>query len=427
MPTKNDDAWKKLFDRHSLLQRIERDGCVYIDAKHINEYRESRLMAKFDHYINLPELFRAHRLTILPVSRSRYVIGRFDAYQKVTYSGFAEMEYVDLPLSVESILHDDLYSEAAALLFAYNAGIVDCVVGEPCRLTVMGRMSSGCFDFRISDVRSNDKLTITVENSQCEIDAGFESQTFFCIVEAKAYSVDDFLVRQLYYPYRLWTAKLSKPVIPVLFTLSNDVFTFFVYRFNDLSDYNSMALVAQRQFSIAADQLTRDDVACIFSEPNLKSEPAEVPFPQADSFPRVVDLLALLSASSLTKLSITENYQFDGRQTGYYTDAARYLGLAEKFRDDSTGKVAFRLTERGRSIMKQRPKGKYLGLIGSILEHGAFFETFSHSVNTGEVPGNAEVERILRAHRLEINETTATRRAQTVRAWVSWIWSQIGD
>ena len=46
------------------------------------------------------------------------------------------------------------------------------------------------------------------------------------IVEAKNATVDDFLVRQLYYPYRLWQAKTYKEVKPV-FSLIQMIFSAF--------------------------------------------------------------------------------------------------------------------------------------------------------------------------------------------------------
>ncbi len=69
---------------------------------------------------------------------------------------------------------------------------------------------------------------LAVTNAQVEIDAGFESNDCVFLIEAKLEAVDDFIIRQLYYPYRLWQNRVSKPVIPALFTFSNDLFRFFV-------------------------------------------------------------------------------------------------------------------------------------------------------------------------------------------------------
>jgi len=60
--TKNDKAWKLLFDKYKILDAIDTHGYFQIDAAQINEFREARLMTKFDHKANLPELFSKHNL-----------------------------------------------------------------------------------------------------------------------------------------------------------------------------------------------------------------------------------------------------------------------------------------------------------------------------------------------------------------------------
>ena len=50
----NDEAWSKLFDKYSILDEIQQKGEYIISANQIKEFREPRLMTKFDHKINLP-------------------------------------------------------------------------------------------------------------------------------------------------------------------------------------------------------------------------------------------------------------------------------------------------------------------------------------------------------------------------------------
>ena len=52
--TKNDKAWELLFEKYNIADQIERDGKFEITATKINEYREARLMTKFDNKANLP-------------------------------------------------------------------------------------------------------------------------------------------------------------------------------------------------------------------------------------------------------------------------------------------------------------------------------------------------------------------------------------
>lgn len=196
-----DKAWDVLFDRHHILQHIERDGYFIIQAKEIKREREPRLMAKFDHAKHLPRLFKENKLSILPISRSSYIIGTFDAYEKVTYDETIKPVQMELHPSISTIDPTNLYSESTALHCAFISGMVEDVLGEPAFQTISGRMSSQEFEFKINMRNGNDHV-IAIKNSQIEIDGGYESANQFLLVEAKNQTVEDFLVRQLYYPYR---------------------------------------------------------------------------------------------------------------------------------------------------------------------------------------------------------------------------------
>lgn len=73
----NDAAWESLFDKYHILDEIDRNGQFVISANQIKEFREPRLMTKFDHKINLPNIFVANNLSILPITRGDYVISSF--------------------------------------------------------------------------------------------------------------------------------------------------------------------------------------------------------------------------------------------------------------------------------------------------------------------------------------------------------------
>ena len=76
----NEAAWRVLFERHKILEHIEKNRVCYISANQIKKEREPRLMTKFDHTINLPPIFAKNGLSILPVTRGDYAIAHFDAY-----------------------------------------------------------------------------------------------------------------------------------------------------------------------------------------------------------------------------------------------------------------------------------------------------------------------------------------------------------
>ncbi len=421
--SKNDTAWEKLFQQYNILDAIKQSGVFQISAAQINVFREARLMTKFDHEINLPKLFREHALCILPDSRGTYLIGHFAAYQDVASTQSAKaVEPVDVafPPNLETIDSANLYSETSALLCAYNTGMIADLIGEEVRLTVMGRMSTAQFGYYVHDQRSNQRYDITVNSAQCEIDGGFEGDTKLVLIEAKNYAVDDFLIRQLYYPYRLWRSKTSKEVIPVFMTYSNDVFTFMLCKFTDELDYNSIEIVAQKTYRIASERIALADIYAVYRETSVQPEPSGVPFPQADNFRRIIDLLGLLYEGDLTQEQVTQTYQFNIRQTQYYIGACIYLSLVVRKTKD--GVVSYALSDVGRAILQQPIKQKYLAIAGIILQYEVFRKTIELYWAAAKPPSKNAVIEIMRKATLQaVNDTTIPRRAQTVLAWVNWI------
>jgi hypothetical protein len=424
MPSKNDVAWEALFESHRILDHIEAEGVYQISAGTINELREARLMTKFDHRIQLPSVFKQNELTIQPNSRGTYLIGRFASYLDLPNGDDVAIEEVPFPVELETINPQDLYSESAALLCAYNAGILDRLLQEEVSLTVMGRMSTGRFDYAINETRTGRPVEISVQNSQCEIDSGFEGANSFAIVEAKNETVNDFLVRQLYYPYRLWEAQTRKEVIPVFLSYSNDVFSFYIFRFTNRANYNSIELVGQRRFQIGTSDIELQDIVTALQRVRALPERAGIPFPQADSFTRLVDLLTQLHATGgMSQEDITTNHAFDRRQTQYYTNAGRYLGLIQRRQNREEG-VTYSLTPKAVAIMARQPARRNLALVETILEHRVFAETVRLYLAQAGRPEINQVIEIMRAAELGLDQeghTTIPRRAQTVLSWIDWI------
>ena len=150
------------------------------------------------------------------------------------------------------------------------------------------------------------------------------------LIEAKNSLSKDFIIRQLYYPYRLWSNKITKNVRSIFLTYTNGIFHLREYTFENINHYNSIKLVKQQKYAIKDEVINLESIQKILYESRTIEEP-KVPFPQANSFERIINLCELLNENlSLTKGDITENYDFDERQTNYYSDAARYLGLIDK-------------------------------------------------------------------------------------------------
>jgi len=410
-----DKAWEILFEKHCILSNISANGSFKIKASEINTVKEARLMAKFDQSSQLPEIFKHNKLSILPISRGEYIIGNFNTYAKVEYQK-SKPKKIEVPI-LETLDYKNLYSEASALLFAYNSGIIkDIVNSNIINFTVNGRMSSGCFDYFINN---NGKLQkINVENAQVEIDGGYEFNNGFCIIEAKNIQVEEILIRQLYYPYRLWTGKISKPVIPLLMVYSNDIFHFFQYEFTDINNYNSLKLASYNSYTFADEPISLEEIIDIWKNTKCLIEP-DVPFPQADNFSRILDLLSILFDQQLTREEVTMQYEFDTRQTSYYISACEYLGFIERI--DINEERCYKLSVEAKSIMALHIKQKYLAIIKKIFEKPVFYKAFGFIIKNSKLPDKREICNIMNKANLTINQTTIGRRASTVRGWIDWI------
>lgn len=420
----NDGAWEKLFDKYQILDAVNRDGRFQISAAQIKEFREPRLMTKFDHRINLPEIFAANGLAILPVTRGDYVISSFDAYRDFENPA-GETRRIRIPAYMQSLAPQNLVSEAIALNCANACGILtDFLADDPLVPTVSGRMSSGAFNFQIQ-TRAG-RQTVAVNNSQIEIDAAYEGRDCLALFEAKRDLADDFLVRQLYYPFRVWNSRMTKAVRPVFLVFSNGVFHLYEYRFEDPACYNSLRLVRQRNYTVAT-EIAAADVEDLLATVATEPEP-EISFPQANSMERVINLAELLAERDMTRQDITAEYAFNERQTNYYADAGRYLGLMEKFRDGENG-VGFRLSPLGRSVMNLGYRERQLAFLTQILRHRAFREVLLMRLRSGEMP---EVDAVVREMRRSglyhvASENTYVRRSSTIVSWVRWVMSLLED
>lgn len=393
---------------------------VTISAAQIKEFREPRLMAKFDHSINLPQIFTENQLAILPISRGDYVISHF-----ITYKLFENLDTsinkANLPSYIQSLDTNNISSEAIAINCAYASGILaDFLEEDNLHPTVSGRMGSGCFDFYIKNSRNQMLSHVEVNKSQIEIDAAFEGINSLALIEAKRDISDDFLVRQLYYPFRTLSKRVSKKVKPVFLVYSNGIFNLYEYSFMEPYSYNSLVLIKQKNYSIEDTEIGMKDLLTVMRQVSLQPEP-EIPFPQADNFQRVINICELLLAQELSRDDITNEYAFDIRQTNYYTDAARYLGLIDKRYEER--KPIYTLNETGKRIISLHYKQRQLALCQCILQHKAFFETFKVYIEKGIIPNRNAIMEIMKnsdLYRVD-SESTFLRRASTISGWINWI------
>ena len=413
----NDWGWLRILAA-GYDAELERRGYFYIGARELEQLsgRQPRLMAKHDFSTSRPWIFQRLRLGIVPVSRSEYLVGRFNLYERFPETQRGEVRTLELPAGLDTLSLEAVSSEAVALNGASASGMLEDFLGcAPLQATVAGRMSTHGLKVRLPDLG----VDVAVDRAQMEIDGGFESLEHLVLVEAKNHLSEDFNIRQLYFPYRRFQQRLAKDVVPVYLVYSNGIFHLYRYEFRDPADFRSISLVDSARYALSSSHLDAQAALDIVRAVAPEPEPA-VPFPQANSFERVVNLLELIALQPLSKAEITQRYDFDPRQADYYANAARYLGLAEPVED------TWEPTERGRRVIEQPQRDARNGaLIRALAARRVFREVLELSLTRGAVASTAEICAAMDG--LGLSLATSRRRASTVARWTQWVLDTVAE
>lgn len=425
----NSIAWAKVFERYKVLGSVDKMGFADVSAQQLKIFREPRHMGKIDHEENLPEVFAENGLTILTLSNSTYRIGRFEIFQKLPMwdvPGY-DVEIIRPPGNLETLDVSNLTSEPAVLNAAFSSQMLSEFCNDELVLTVAGRMRAGYFDFQVNQ-SSGGLHDISVANPQMEIDAGYEGSKALYIFEAKNHSAKNFNLRQIYYPTRSWTQKIRKEVIPIFLTHSNDIFDLYQFSFEQELVMSSAVLTKHRRFMLShEDPETKDlieQAKKVLASPPIENEHTRsTPFPQADSFEKVVDLVSILLEEPRSVDDLATHFSFDPRQSDYYYNAAKYLGLAKTARDEETQVELRAATSEAERIFSLPYKEKYTSLANRVLEIRPVAEAYEYLVRENTRPNLQQVVNSMSMYppTAQLAESTKRRRAQTLLSWVDWL------
>lgn len=439
MSTKNDQAWRHLFEKYDILNQVDCNESYIIKSSEINEFREARLMTKFDHKFQLPDVFIDNKLSLLPISRGEYTISRFNIFEDFPEDTLTQVEEVEAPTKWESLDYKNITSESSAINSAYVGKILNHFLDEDILYpTVSGRMSSREFDFSVKKTNTSGYFHVNVKNAQIEIDGGFEGVKSLSLVEAKNSITPDFIVRQIYYPFRLWRNLITKPIRNVFMTYTNGVFHLREYVFRDDKKYNSLELIQERKYKfteLKPIKLTFDLLHNILQTTSIIDEP-NIPFPQANSIERIINLCEVLNSTEsgetkeelLDNFFFTEKHDLAPRQVDYYTNAAIYLDFIIKQGNDK-GEIVFNLTNKGKALFELSISERQIEFVKAIVRHSVFHKVLCETIKNG-VEQQLSEERIVNLMKeselYNINsESTFKRRSSTIRSWIAWILNQI--
>ena len=148
------------------------------------------------------------------------------------------------------------------------------------------------------------------------------------------------------------------------------------------------------------------------------------PFIQANSFERIISLMEILQEEEKTVEQIADIMQFKVRQSNYYYNAGKYLGLFEKkyVKEEEKNIKKISLTRLGKKILKLKYKERQLKLVHLILEHDIFNKLFIKAYQTGEIPLKEEIKDIMVKNNV-CNSGQIDRRASSVHSWIKWIFN----
>jgi hypothetical protein len=420
MPMPFEEAWEKLV-REKVDTSVD---LVSLTKKDIEATtgNELRLMAKVDFSADLPKALRRHGYFILPVKNGEYVLVRGNGYhvlEKLPEPPTVFRPQLDFEL--ETLGVGD--SEAQHLDYSFNVGLIERFAGTPgLRQTIRNRKRMPTINFFVGKVGP-----IQVKAGvQVEVDLGCEGRNDVILIEAKNGEPRDFIVRQLFYPYRKWQLEVPKKKTRPLFFCSREVankrlYQFWEYEFTDNGQYQSLRLKNGESFLVEPDKkrLTVEELLRVHVDGRTRSQIWDVP--QADTFKRVAEIPLLVAQGINTSNKVAAHYHFDSRQSSYYRQAAEFLGLVCQEKDFS-----YVLTDLGKEYVNL-PADERRQLLAGLLAHfPPMRAALELSAKTcGQGIGKREIAALLKRHS-KISSSTPARRASTILAWLHWLQQSTG-
>lgn len=261
--SKYDLVWEKIFEDWRIIDRIGSSKAGYIELtpdqiKKSAYGNEIRLLNNRLKDLNtVPPIFVKNNLSAISLTRNHYAIGHFRTHQEVNYDDIPVKDPLNIKWlkDADTMYLSNITQEKQMSSYVQNSGILDDIFGEPMLSTLSGggSMGSGTFNFRIHDILNEDKFyNMYTDNALIEIDNCSEGKNTVVIQEYKPKAINNFIIRQLYYPYRSLKDFTNKVIYVMFVTLSKDkdVLHCFIYEFTDMHDYNSLVLIQKYNYKV---------------------------------------------------------------------------------------------------------------------------------------------------------------------------------
>lgn len=401
--------WEKIFEDKKFDLEQDLHFITADDIKCITK-AEPRIMAKMDNSSDLPDVFKRNGYFLLPVKNGRYAIVRGNGFHILEQRGEVESHTSRIKFHLATAGRG--LSEMQYLDYSFNSGALEKIIGiEPLYQSIRGREFSKAFSFYV------DKTLLDVASVQLEVDSGLEGENSIVLIEAKINVPEDFLIRQLFYPLNHFK-KIApdKDIIPVFFTYEprSGIYTFWIYEFEDLKNYNSIKLKAVKSLKIVTGhEFKLEDI-----HPKGIVKYKDL-VPQANDLNKVIELVFKTSEGLNDYHQIAQYFDFDERQSSYYREAAEALGLV--FSENRK----YHLTEAGKMLVKLPVEKRNIFIVELLSDFNLVKNGLDLLKGRGELH-QKDIENIIISNS-NLSGSTIPRRASSLMAWFKWIAESTGS
>ncbi len=393
----NNQSWVNIFNKYKLLKEIKSTGYVDITATEIKDVdgKEARLMTKVDFRENLPPIMTAEGLSILAIKNGVYRIAKNDPFIDINEKVTNTIINVVPPKSIITIDPFNIKSESGALDIAYISEMCEKTFGEETNLSIRGRLR-GNLDFDIGSTPYN------IDGVQIEVDGGYEGNKKIHLIEAKIGYRNNINIRQLLYPELYWKEeiKFKKEIQSYVFYLQDDIFRFLPYIYDGKIGYIDHSKEKAFRFVNPKKVISIKDIPI-----NEDMVDVTVPFPQADKFEKIQDMLFVISKNDcISKFELQLQFDIVPRQIDYYFNVLKWLKVCKEENE------CLILTTKGLSVIEQPFKSRIEELAKIVFSE----PILNFYYNNKKIP-----EQCFTKYGMN-SDSTQNRRLQTVKSWIKY-------
>ena len=210
---------------------------------------EPRLLCKHDTYDTLPPIFKTYNICIISIKNGEYLLTKTHIYYDLEYK--SETSIIEICRNIKSLILNIGQSESSNLDNLRYSGLFESkdYLNEP---ILFGSLLNGrhrCnFNMKLGD------KNIDVKGSQYETDGCYESENKIVVIECKTNKINNFNIRQLYYPYRTIYdyVKEKKEIITLFITTYENIIYIWKFIFTNPLDLTSIKCVSFNRYKFTA-------------------------------------------------------------------------------------------------------------------------------------------------------------------------------